>query len=197
MEQAGKRAAWRAAQPLPGAAAILAGVLLGIAIGIYSNEEGRTARAESCLANARCIAYALHMYAQDHGGRLPKASGQEWVLQAYPYLRDPLAHPSFRNFNALYCPEDREASGGYRHAVHEIERETGKLDYASEAVFARMRKNGSRLTSYEMPKAVAGVRLEDIRSPAKTVILQETEPRHDGYAAVAYADRHVEKVRGR
>ena len=66
---------------------------------------------------------------------------------------------------------------------------------SSESSIRELRRRNGRCTSYLMNPALSGVRLADIRDPARTVLLEKAEEFHPGYRIVGYADGHVAAIR--
>jgi len=49
-------------------------------------------------------------------------------------------------------------------------------------------------SGYTYPEHLWGKKLGDIPNPSKTILLMDSDPRHDGYRAVAFADGHAKLV---
>jgi hypothetical protein len=120
-----------------------------------------------CKANIRSLATSLLMYAADNGGRLPSRAGDEWVLQAVPYVR---------SLPVAFCPSDTRALRGF--ALVSRRGEAPGARFGSQLVLEELRRRGLPMTSYLLPTGVAGARPQDL--PRGAVLLEERAPGHAG-----------------
>lgn len=157
---------------------VVAGVILVAGIltnQLYVKPQIELARSRSCAANVRCVGTSLLQYKNDHDGRFPAASGQDWVLEVAPYLHNP---------QALICPSDDRVTAEQKLVPGGLWHEKG----IKEALLL-LRKQGIRLTSYELPESIAGQGLT--KGTRRAVLLQETGPGHRGKHHVLLFDGHV------
>lgn len=127
--------------------------------------EVELTRGRSCAGNIRALGALVHQY-HSHRGRLPTAPGQDWVIEAAPYFH---WLPGL-----LYCPNNRPDDTEWR-LINKTWNMEGKQRVEHLAL---LRNHGIKLTSYEMPKNVAGRSYRELKQD--TVILVETGPGHHG-----------------
>ena len=156
-------------------------ITVGLAVAVGSLLR-RDHSVETCKANMDLLGKGLTVYAKDHGGLLPMASGQEWPLRYEGYLL---------SLSPLYCPADKTATEDYGKALQNALKNPG---YSSMHTLLLLRERNQTLTDYELPAAVSGAALKKL-SP-RTVILEEHGPGHGGKHWALYADDSFEMCDG-
>ncbi len=157
-----------------GIAALFVLAILGLAV-VVGRQRSAHHSAETCKANMSLARAELVGYAQSHGGRLPTAVGQEWPLQYEGYVQ---------SLAVLYCQNDKTAMRDYGNATGESL--TYPATYSLKQVLLLLRKRYQTITNYELPAAIGEAVLDKL--PAKTVLLEEHGPGHNGKHWVLYVD---------
>lgn len=99
---------------------IVSACLIGILVPVVQSARTK-ARGVRCIANLQQLYKGLHLYANDHLGRLPfaqekNAAGETTrnlgFMDFGPQLRPYMNTPTFGYSEPYLCPEDRENRGG-------------------------------------------------------------------------------------
>lgn len=149
----------------------LLAVILITFVGIAAYGKMTLSSKDQLLAEASCkntmltLGKRLQLYAYDHNGQLPMESGDTWVITAAKYITPP---------DILFCPFDKSGKQDLaqaRKACAQIGQDN------TQQIITYMIRKKQRLTSYVMPKAVAGAKLDKL--PSNAVLLQEEDIVHN------------------
>jgi len=161
------------------AAVVVLGVvgLSGRILWLHWKAGKEKAVAMCCRSNMKCSALSLLMYAQDNDGRFPPIlPGQEdsWYIAAAGYPH---------SVGERWCVNDART----RQIRDLISGSNGNtLSFAER--LQRIRQRVGAVSSYLMNPQLSGVRVEDIKQPYETVLLEEAAEFHKGYRVVGLAD---------
>jgi len=163
---------------------LLIGTGLGGWLRSYTQAGREAARRATCVSNIKCLALSLVMYAQDHEGRLPVlARGQRdtWAIAAERYVH---------SADVLWCPGD----GRFRQYAR-ARRPGAEAESDGRDLIRLRRQRIGVASSYVMNPQLSGVRIEDMKDPVNTVMLEESPGFHKGYRVVAYAAGYAKALK--